>query len=151
MDAILLLKLVHVLAAIVAVGANVTYTFWLARAGRDRDRLTWTLAGIRRLDGLVANPAYVVLLVTGILMLMGGHFSFQTSWIVAALVLYVATVVVGIALYAPALRRQLAEAEKDPTSAAYDAAARRSTLLGILTLAIVVAIVALMVLKPSLW
>jgi uncharacterized membrane protein len=151
MDTILLLKLVHVLSAIVAVGANVTYTFWLARAGRDRDRLVWTLNGIRRLDGLVANPAYVVLLVTGVLMVMGGHFSFQTSWIAAALVLYVAVVVVGIALYAPALRRQLAEAERDPTSAAYDAAARRNNLLGILTLAIVVVIVALMVLKPSLW
>jgi uncharacterized membrane protein len=151
METFLLLKLVHVVAAIVAVGSNVTYSFWLARAGRDRERLVWTLDGIRRLDGLIANPAYVVLLVTGVLMVMGGAFSFETSWIVTALVLYVATVIVGIALYAPALRHQLAEAEKDPTSAAYDAAARRGNLLGVLTLAIVLVIVALMVLKPSLW
>jgi len=150
-DTTLLLKLVHVLAAIVAVGSNVTYSFWLARAGRDRDRLVWTLNGIRRLDRLVANPAYVVLLITGVLMIASGWFTFQTSWIVAALVLYVAAVVVGIALYAPAIRRQLAEAERDPSTAAYAAAARRSNLLGILTLVIVVAIVALMVLKPSLW
>lgn len=151
MDTVLLLKLAHVLAAIVAVGANVTYSFWIARAGRDSDRLVWTLQGIRRLDRLIANPAYVVLLITGVLMIMGGHFSFRTSWIEASLALYVAAVVIGILLYAPSIRRQIAEAERDPTSSAYAAAARRSNLLGIATTVIVVVIVALMVLKPTLW
>lgn len=146
-----MLKLAHVLAAIVAVGANVTYSFWIARAGRDSDRLVWTLQGIRRLDRLIANPAYVVLLITGVLMIMGGHFSFRTSWIEASLALYVAAVVIGILLYAPSIRRQIAEAERDPTSSAYAAAARRSNLLGIATTVIVVVIVALMVLKPTLW
>lgn len=151
MDTILLLKLAHVLAAIVAVGANVTYSFWITRAGRDSGRLVWTLQGIRRLDRLIANPAYVVLLITGVLMVMGGHFSFRTSWIEASLALYVAAVVIGVVLYAPAIRRQIAEAERDPTSPAYAAAARRSNLLGIVTTVIVVVIVALMVLKPTLW
>lgn len=151
MDWVLVVKLVHVLSAIVAVGANVTYTFWLARAGRDQDRLVWTIGGIRRLDGAIANPAYVLLLITGVLMVVGGLVSFQTSWIVAALVLYVALVIVGGALYSPALKRQLTEAELDPTSAGYAAAARRSNVFGILTLVIVLVIVSLMVLKPRLW
>ena len=72
MSLVLLLKLVHVLSAIVAVGANVTYPFWLRLAGRDRDRLVWTINGIRRLDRTVANPAYGVLLLTGVLMVLGG-------------------------------------------------------------------------------
>lgn len=151
MNTILLLKLAHILAAIVAVGANLTYSFWIARAGRDSERLVWTLQGIRRLDRLIANPAYVVLLVTGVLMIMDGHFSFQTSWIEASLALYAAAVVIGIVLYAPAIRRQIAEAERDPTSPAYAAAARRSNLLGIVTTVVVVVIVALMVLKPTIW
>lgn len=87
MSLILLLKLVHVLSAIVAVGANVTYPFWLRLAGRDRDRLVWTTNGIRRLDRTFANPAYVVLLVTGVLMVLGGIYSFETGWIAAAIVL----------------------------------------------------------------
>jgi hypothetical protein len=58
--------------------------------------------------------------------------------------------IVGITVYAPAIRRQIAEAERDPSSPAYAAAARRSTLLGILTTATVVLIVALMVTKPPL-
>jgi uncharacterized membrane protein len=150
MDWVLLLKLVHVLAAIVAVGATVTYAFWLRRAGADQGRLVWTIASIRALDNRVATPLYVVLLVTGVLMVLGGPWSFESSWIVAALVLYVATVVVAIVGYAPTFRRQLAEAERDPASDAYRAVARRGNAYGALTVAIVLVIVALMVVKPTL-
>ena len=148
MSLIVLLKLVHVLAAITAVGANVTYTFWIRVAGRDRDRLVWTLNAIRRLDNTIANPAYVVLLVTGVLMVLAGAFSFETGWIAAAIALYVILVVVGFTLYSPALKRQIAEAQRDPVSPAYEAAARRSNGFGLLTLVIVLVIVTLMVTKP---
>jgi uncharacterized membrane protein len=152
MDWLLLLKLVHVLSAIVAVGANVTYAYWIRRAGTDdRDRLVWTIGSIRRLDDRVATPLYVVLLVTGVLMVAGGLWTFQTSWIVAALVLYVAVVMLAVLGYAPTFRRQLAEAEHDPGSEAYRAVARRSDRYGALTVAAVIVIVALMVLKPRLW
>lgn len=151
MDLVLLLKLAHVVAAIVAVGANLTYAFWLRLAGRDRDRLVWTIGGIRRLDNLVATPAYVVLLVTGVLMILGGHFSFQTSWIAVSIVLYFGVAIIGIAAFAPALRRQLAEAERGPDSQAYRDAERRSNVLGVVTVAIALIIVTLMVTMPSLW
>jgi uncharacterized membrane protein len=81
-------------------------------------------------------------------MIVGGLYSFETGWIVAAIALYVLTALLGLLAFAPAIRRQLAEAAKDPTSPAYAAAASRSAALGLLTTAIVVAIVALMVLKP---
>jgi uncharacterized membrane protein len=145
---LLALKLIHVLAAITAVGANLTYTYWLSYAGNDRDRLVWTMKGIRRLDNFIATPAYVVLAVTGVLMVLSGAFSFQTGWIIAAIVLYVIVVILGIALYAPALKRQIAEAEADPTSSAYAAAASRTNLFGIITTATVLVIVVLMVTKP---
>jgi uncharacterized membrane protein len=148
MSVVILLKLIHVLAAITAVGSNLTYGFWLRGAGRDRDRLVWTIETIHRLDTRVANPAYGVLLVTGILMVLGGLFSFQTGWLATAIVLYVLVAIVGIALYAPAIRRQLAEAERDPRSSAYAVAERRSTVLGVVTTAIVLVIVFLMVVKP---
>jgi len=145
---ILLLKVVHILAAIVAVGSNVTYAFWLARAGRDRDRLVFTIEGIRRLDSRIANPAYVLVLLTGLGMVALGAFSFATGWILAAIVLYVALVVIGIAFFAPAIKRQLEEAQRDPSSAAYAAAASRSNLFGSGTLLVVLVIVFLMVTKP---
>ena len=148
MSLIPLLKVLHILAAIVAVGSNVTYAFWLRRAGLDRERLVYTIEGIQRLDSRIANPAYILVLLTGLGMVALGAFSFTTGWIVAAIVLYVALVVVGIAIFSPAIRRQLEEARRDPSSPAYAAAAARSNLFGIGTLVVVLAIVFLMVTKP---
>ena len=106
MSLVVVLKVIHVVAVIVAVGANVSYAFWLRYAGRDRERLVYTISGIRRLDRLVANPSYVLVLVTGILMVLGGAYSFGTGWIAASIVLYVAVAVLGITAFGPAIRRQ---------------------------------------------
>jgi uncharacterized membrane protein len=150
MSLFLILKFVHIASAIVAVGANVTYAFWLRRAGRDRDRLLQTLESIRVLDSRVANPAYIVLLLTGLGMVFNANVPLTTFWIAAAIVLYVMVAVIGIVLYAPALRRQRAEAERDPISPDYDRAAFRANALGMLTIAAVGVILYLMVFKPTL-
>jgi uncharacterized membrane protein len=143
-----ILLLVHVLAAIIAVGANLTYAIWFRAAGHDRDRLIFVIRTVRLLDNRIANPAYIVVLITGIGMVLAGAYSFTTGWILAAIAIYVAVAVIGIVLFGPALRRQLDEAERDPASEAYEAAARRSTRLGVLTTALVLVIVVLMVTKP---
>jgi uncharacterized membrane protein len=72
----------------------------------------------------------------------------ETGWIATAIVLYVLTAILGVTLYGPAIRRQLAEAERDPSSPDYAAAERRSNLLGVGTFLIVAVIVVLMVTKP---
>jgi uncharacterized membrane protein len=144
----LALKVIHVLAAIVAVGGNLTYAFWLRRAGHDRDRLIWTIEGVRRFDRAIANPTYVVLLISGVLMVLNGSWRFDQLWIALALVLYVFVALLGILVYAPVVRRQLAEAERDHRSAVYATFERRSTFLGVVTTSIVIVIVILMVTKP---
>ena len=149
METFLALKLVHISAVIVAVGANVSYLYWLRRAGLDRVRLVDAIHGIRGLDRRVANPAYVVVLLSGLGMAAIGPFTFDQPWIRAALGLYVFIVIFGIGIYAPTMRWQLAEAERDPTSAAYRTAARRSSLFGVTAIGIVAAILVLMVTKPS--
>jgi uncharacterized membrane protein len=149
MSLYLVLKLAHIGAVIVAVGANVTYSFWRRQAGTDRDRIAQTLDGIRRLDRRVANPAYLVALLAGLGMVAIGPYPLSEPWILAAIVLYVLVALLGITLYAPAVRRQRAAALSDPTSAGYHAAARRSDALGLVALAIVALIVFLMVVKPG--
>jgi uncharacterized membrane protein len=147
----LALKLIHVLAAIVALGSNVTYAVWLSLAGRDRDRIVFAIEGIRRIDRRLANPAYVVLLLTGLWMVATGAYRFGAPgmhWLDVAVALYVVTAIVGIALFAPTIRAQLAEARADPSSADYARLAARSRLLGVATIVVVVAIVTLMVTKP---
>lgn len=144
----LLLKLVHVASAIVAVGANVTYGIWMSRAHRDRDHLVFAIETIRVLDRQLALPAYVLVLMTGVLMVARGAYSFTTGWIMAAIALYVAAVVVGVVAFGPTIRRQLAEARRDPSSPAYAELARRNDRLTLVTLGVVGSIVVLMVTKP---
>ncbi len=150
MEISVLFKLIHILAVISAVGANATYQFWYSRAGRDKDRLVWVIENVRVLDRRIANPSYIVALLAGIATVMTGAFSFESLWISLSIVLYVVVAVIGMALYAPAMRRQQALAEADPTSAAYQAAARRSAMLGGIAVLIVLVIVVLMVVKPTL-
>ncbi len=52
----LLLNVVHVAAAIVAVGTNVTFAIWMSRAHRDREHLVFVIETIRLLDRRLANP-----------------------------------------------------------------------------------------------
>lgn len=145
-----ILKLVHILSVIVALGANLTYACWLARAGRDPDRLVFVIESIGRLDRRIANPAYIVAFLAGAGIVLTGPFSFGTLWVGAAIVLYVLVALLGITVYAPAVRLQLALARTDPASPEYGTAARRSRLIGLGVTGLVVVIVALMVLKPTI-
>ena len=150
MEAWQILKLVHVVSVVIALGANLTYAFWLSRAGLDRERLVFVIESIRRLDRRVANPAYIVTLLAGVGMVLTGPFRFEALWISAAIVLYVLVAVLGITLYAPALRRQLALATVDPGTPDYAATARRAQAIGLLVTGLVLVIVALMILKPTI-
>ncbi|MDH4142342.1 MAG: DUF2269 domain-containing protein [Chloroflexota bacterium] len=148
MSVIILLKFLHVVPVIVAVGANLTYVFWLRRAGRDREKLIFAISTIRWLDRRIANPAYILILASGVAMVLQGHFSFETGWIAASIALYVTVAIFGIALFAPAMRRQLAEAERDPATDAYASAAARTEMFGVVATIITMTIVFLMVTKP---
>jgi uncharacterized membrane protein len=150
-SAYLWLKLVHILAAIVAVGTNVTYFVWLARARTRRSQHDlYVLEGIKTLDSRLANPGYVLLPITGIGMVLVGDLSFSTFWIATAIVLYVFLGVFGGVLFAPALRRQT-EALRVGGSASddYADAARRTMILGGVTMVPVLGILYLMVMKPT--
>ncbi len=152
MSVYLILKYIHALLAIVAVGANATYGIWMARGAREPQHLGHVLTGIRFLDNRIANPAYGLLLVTGLAMVYVGKLSWRTSWIDAAVILYVVAVLVGIRGYSPALRRQIAAVESGgPQSESYRRAEASSRTLGLLFTVLVLVIIFLMVTKPVLW
>src|SRR2546430_17100462 len=67
-----LLKFVHVLLAITAVGSNITYAAWNIRGAREPQHLAFALKGIQFLDNRVANPAYGLLLLTGLTLVAAG-------------------------------------------------------------------------------
>jgi uncharacterized membrane protein len=147
-----LLKFVHVLMAILAVGFNASYAIWLRRAAMAPEHEPFALQGIKLLDDRFANPAYGVLLLTGLTMVFTTRgLDLTTFWILLSLILYAITIGLGAAIYTPTLRKQIAELEAEGSrTPRYDALARRSTVTGIVLAVIVVGIVFLMVTKPTI-
>ena len=144
------IKLLHVLLAIVAVGFNASYGIWLARAAREPEHLGHVLRGIKILDDRFANPAYGLLLVTGLANVFIAGIPLTTPWILGALVLYALLIVLGAGVYTPTLRRQIAALDTGgPESPAYRSLAARGQTTGIVLALIVVVIVFLMVTKPG--
>src|SRR3989442_11230104 len=121
-----IVKYIHILSAITAVGLNISYTIWILRAQREPANTAFALKGIKFLDDRIANPAYGVLLLTGLLMVVLLPIPITTLWIVIALVLYAVLVVLAITQYTPTLRSQIKLAEAgDTTSAEFNRLATR--------------------------
>ena len=139
----------HILSAIVAVGANISYAVWFIRAGREPSHAGFALKGVKFLDDRIANPAYGVVLISGLLMVFLGGYSLTTLWIDLALLLFVALAVLGFAFYSPTLRDQIKLVETgDTTSAEFARLGRRGQVLGQVMAVIVLGILVLMVFKP---
>ena len=143
-------KFIHILSVITAVGANLTYQFWYARAGKSPEQLVWVIANVRALDRRVANPAYIIAAIAGAgIILTGSPYTFTMLWVALSIVIYIVIAALGGAVYAPAMRRQAALAERAPASPEYAAAARRSRMLGMIASGLVLLIICLMVFQPT--
>jgi uncharacterized membrane protein len=143
-----LLKFIHVLLAITAVGSNITYAVWNARGAMEPQHLSFALRGLKFLDDRVANPAYGGLLLTGLTLIAVGQLGF-TGWIISALILFALLIVVAVGFYSRVTKRliQVLETEGE-TSPAYRQLAGQARLYGIISGVIALAIVFLMVVKP---
>lgn len=145
-----LFKYLHILLALVAVGFNISYSIWLARAARKPEHLDYTLRGIKVLDDYFANPAYVLLLLTGLAMVFTTNIPLSTFWIAAALVLWFVMLILGIGIYTPTLRKQIAVLEtQGADSGEYKKLDQRAMIVGIVLAGIVLGIIFLMVFKPN--
>ena len=89
-----LMLFIHIAAAITAVGSNITYGMWSALAGRQPAHTSFVLKGIKFIDDRIANPAYGVLFLTGLVLVFAGRWSITSLWIIVRfrlLARYVAT------------------------------------------------------------
>lgn len=146
----LLLKFVHIASAITAVGANITYGVWNARAAGDPSHTGFMLKGIRFLDNRIANPSYIVLFLTGLVMVFVGHWG-PALWVIVAIVLFIAVAVIGFGMFTPLLSSQIKLADAgDTSSPQYQRLANRSRMLGPILGLVVVVILVMMVFKPTL-
>ena len=152
MSVFVIVKFLHILLAIIAVGFNASYGVWLARLAREPvPTQSFVLRGLKRLDDWFANPAYVLLAVTGVTMVFVGELRFTTFWIAGGIVLWAIAVALGFFVYTPMLRNQILALETTgPDSDDYKRYASNARFMGILLAVIVVVIVFLIVTKPTL-
>jgi uncharacterized membrane protein len=147
----LVLKWIHVVLAITALGANITYGIWIARSVRAPEHHAHVLRTVKFIDDRIANPAYVLLLLTGLgMVLLPAGPSLTTPWLLISLALYVVAMSLGFLMYTPALRRQIEAAEQiGVDSEQYKVTAAQGRQLGLIIGVLVVVIVFLMVVKPG--
>lgn len=156
-DWITLVRFLHVLGAVVALGFSLSYGLWISRGdaagGQARP---FALRTISWIDRRLTTPAYVLQLVTGlVLVFLIDPSLLRRAWIELAIGLYALVVALAMAVYAPAHRRQTALAERlaagEPVDGEYAEAAARARRAGLLVALLTLAILALMVFKPALW
>jgi len=144
------LKTLHILFAIVAVGLNISYAIWQARAAREPEHTGYALRGIKFLDDRVANPSYAGLLVVGIILVLLGPWEFTQVWIYVAIALYLVMGAIAFLFYSPTLTKLIAAYESGGAATTeFAALSARSRTVGIVLAVLVVAIIVLMVAKPG--
>ena len=143
-------KFIHILLAIIAFGFNATYGVWIARAQRDPAHLDFALRGVKVLDDYFANPAYLLLLVSGLTMAFLARFQLTTFWLLSALILWAVAIALGYGVYTPTLSRQIRTlATSGAESKEYQALATRGMVVGIVLAVVVALILVMMVFKPT--
>ena len=151
MTTVQVLLTLHILASLVAVGATVSYFFWLRRAVLAPESRSFTLETIRLLERRMVVPAYVVVLLSGLGLIDRAGWAWSTPWLELSILLFV--VLMGlVGVHARVIKGQIAlAAEGASDSADYDSAHARGRLLMGLKVVVIIALVYLMVFKPALW
>jgi len=146
-----ILKFVHVFAAIIAVGFNFSYIVWLVKGKMEKEHLLFSLKGIKLMDDRVANPCYGISLITGFAMAyIAGYNILAISWILYPLILFGIMGILAFGFYSPTLKKQIVVLEKSGSdSPEYKAIEKKQTVIGVTLFALAVAVVAIMVMKPS--
>ncbi len=147
----LTLKYLHVLLAIIAVGFNSAYGLIIGRARKaGRLELTFALKTVKVMDDYVANPCYVLLLLTGVGMVHVAGYPWALKWIHGSMALLVVAFILAIGFYTPTLRKQIAILEaRGPEDAEFVRLSKRGAMLGGILGLIVFLIIGLMVYKPA--
>ena len=144
------LKFLHVVLAITAIGFNSAYGLIIGRARKTGTaELAFALRTVKVMDDYVANPCYVLLLLTGVGMVHTSGYPWSLMWIHVSMALLVVAFILAIGFYTPTLRKQIAILEaRGPNDAEFIRLSKRGAMLGGVLGLIVLAIVGLMVYKP---
>ena len=144
------LKWLHVVAASVGFGSNLTHLFWILSANVDAVSGAEKLRVVKKIDDRLSVPAYVVAIGCGVTMWLL-QWPIHSSWIITSLVLSSILTVMGIS-FGPFMKRWIRMAgEHAPGEDPLGIMARRLTIWWAAIVASVFLILYLMITKPTLW
>jgi uncharacterized membrane protein len=91
MDSYLLLKMIHILSAVVLTGTGAGIAFFMFMASRTSNvaAIAITARHVVLADWLFTAPAVVVQLVTGVLLMLRLGYSFTSTWFLWVIALFV--------------------------------------------------------------
>jgi uncharacterized membrane protein len=148
MSQYLLLKFIHILVAILALGTSAGLSIALEFYGSHPTHGPFLLRAIGRIVAFVVLPGYVLMLVTGLWM-VNMAWPLTTGWIQRAMVLW-AVGIAGLAIFLAVFRRQRRVLEAEgPSSASYKRVSLLGRGLGGGLGLVVIMILYLMVFKPG--
>lgn len=146
----------HILGAIAAFGFGFYAPIFGRASAAEPQHGNWYLRAAKRVSNGVIIPVAITMFITGTLLVMdsGGMERFQELWLSLALVLYVIALLVVFLVQRPVLNKviELTSQPPGPDGPAPEVPAlvRRMQLAGVALLVLTIAIVALMVWKPTL-
>jgi uncharacterized membrane protein len=147
----------HVLGAVVALGFSLSYGIWTALAdATGPSERAFALRSISWIDRRLTTPAYIAQAITGVVLVgLLDWALLEQSWLEISIGLYVLLTLLAITRFAPLHRRQTALAERlaggDEVEAEYRSMAASALRWGVVVTLLTLAIVILMVTKPTWW
>jgi len=153
LDSYLILKLVHILSAVVLAGTGIGIAFFMFMANRSRDihAIAVTARHVVLADWIFTTPAIFLQLVTGIGLMKVLGWSFTSPWFVAVIGLFVFIGACWIpVVFIQYQLREIAKAQLETAviEARFRQLMQRWTVLGILAFTGIVIMFWLMVMKP---
>lgn len=91
LDSYLLLKMIHILSAVIIAGTGTGIAFFMFMANRSKDIATIAITArhVVLADWIFTAPAVVVQLVSGVLLMMKLGYSFTSMWFFLVMILFV--------------------------------------------------------------
>ena len=147
LSAYLIVKLLHILLAIVAVGFTTSFGLILACTPPEPAIAIGAVARLEKVSG----PAFGGLLVTGILMAWLGNLDWKVLWFAASLALMVVAMVLALGVARPTLAKQVELVQQSPPPVEeLMRLGARSKKVGMVLSMISLTLICLMIFKPVL-
>jgi hypothetical protein len=147
LSAFLIVKLLHILLAIVGVGFTTSFGLIMACAPPERPIAINAIARLEKVSG----PAFGGLLVTGLLMAWLGNLDWKVLWFASSLALMVVAMALSLGVARPTLAKQVELCKQSPPPV--DELSRlgaRSKRVGMILSLISLTLISLMIFKPVL-